>query len=280
MGKQGTRVEITADLHTLLENKLDYLKSKGGATSITLKKLVEQLCRAGLAYQEEANKPGVGKHQTDRLGIHYPPNAEPKEYIFESRRELISMRDEIRKRELSLRALESHLDRREEKVNEKLYKAIGIREENIRQQEEGTGRRGSPDESKGDRTEELKRSIKELEDKNRSLKEDNISLKEENSIFSKEKRETLGEINSKLNIIQSNTRQDVFTDTILPLATPILVAYLHFQKNKGKDGGEDINPLAQKLNDIFSHLDEKDKKAVDDILEQLVMKYAHQEEEE
>ena len=72
MGKQGTRVEITADLHTLLENKLDYLKSKGGATSITLKKLVEQLCRAGLAYQEEANKPGVGKHQTDRLGIHYP----------------------------------------------------------------------------------------------------------------------------------------------------------------------------------------------------------------
>ncbi len=226
MENLGTRVEITADLHSLLQNKLDHLKSNG-TKGITLKKLVEQLCTAGLAYQEDVNKQGERRIHTDGLGIHHPINTTPYNYIIESQSKLKSMVEAIRIKEDRLIEKERQLDLRDKRINDKLIEALNIKEVNLDLQKKNIHSKGLSNDYKDKRLEEMEKVVKEFKEENRSLKQ--------------EKREILREMSRKLDIIERNTEPDTFKDTILPLATPAFVLYSLFQNNKK----EDSDPYAQ-----------------------------------
>jgi len=50
MAEKGTRVQITPELHTKIKEHYSQLRSKG-VKGISLVKLIEELCIAGLEYQ-------------------------------------------------------------------------------------------------------------------------------------------------------------------------------------------------------------------------------------
>ncbi len=264
MGNEGTRVEITADLHILLQNKLDQLRSEG-AKGITFKKLVEKLCTAGLAYQENTNTQGAEEHQTDGLGIHYPINTTPNNYIIESQSKLNSMLEAIRIKEDRLIEKERELDLRDKRINDKLIEALYIKEANLDLQKKLIRSKSPSDKLKNIRIEELEKTVKEFKEENRSLKQ--------------EKRETLHEMSRKLDIIERNTKHDTIKDTILPLATPAFVLFSLFQNNK-KENGDPYAQFMKGFDRVAPFLSEEQQKEFKEWLENIQQAHSNDKAKE
>jgi len=111
MSENKTRTSITRELHKLVKDQYEELKLKGGK-GITLEKVLEDLCTAGLEFQEQANQ-GLSGFTISDTGIKQPQKR-ASEYVIETKSELKAMQEAINVKEKKLIRRETHIDRREE----------------------------------------------------------------------------------------------------------------------------------------------------------------------
>ena len=92
METKGTRIEISPDLHELIKNVYNDLKSRG-AKNLTLKKVLEDLCNSGLEYQKLAQQ-GLAGGPHNEIAIKQP-SVYPQAHVLESKDELVYLQRAI-----------------------------------------------------------------------------------------------------------------------------------------------------------------------------------------
>jgi hypothetical protein len=260
MENKETRIAITPELHKLLLNKLEELRAQN-IKGVTLKKLVEQLCYAGLEYQNQ----GSNNQQADSLGIHRPVSHPPREYIIETKSELKLMQEALIKKEKRLMEKENYLELKSGSIDEKFLKALSTKEDAIRLMDEEQG--------KNEKNENHKNTVKHHERTINDLKEEIDDLK-------KGRRNTDKEIDRALKQILENTKKDVLTDTILPWATPAVVAYFLNQQKDGKKPDKGLSPEIKQFLEMYSKIGKNDQQNFYKEMKDLLNRYNAQKDGE
>lgn len=215
MKDKNTRVEISAELRESLNDYIEEQKANG-VKGLTRIKVIDQLCKAGLAFQKQPELGGM--IVPGSMGIKQPARLYPNEYFTETKSELKAMQEALYQKEKRLIKKEQSLLEKEEAINRKHYNAIKYYEDILKKQPDPT--KSFIHQMKNDQKfEEIKRGIEQGNDKIRD------EIKSMNR-----------DILRRLREIKSNTQEDVFYDKILPGLTALGVSVNAFQQfRKDKD---------------------------------------------
>ena len=234
MNEKGTRIEISPDLHEMIKTVYNERKSTGDK-EVTQKKILEELCKAGLEKTiPEANHSGKTEQAPPFSGI--PPMfLQSGSYVLESKPKLKKMQEALYEKEEQLLKREKQLSEREVIVNDKFLTYLNEKEKNL-------GRENSSGDSYNDllkfmdsRLNEKDEHIQELNDMIRKLKE--------------ELRDRDDKMLELLEKVERNTRHDIFKDIILPVLTPALLGLKFIQDSNAKNETEKQNAV-----DIISNV--------------------------
>jgi hypothetical protein len=245
MVEKGTRVQISPELHEMIKEQYQILKSKG-VKGISQLKVLEELCKAGLEYQKQKTQSGSGG-VSEAFGILHPQSSR-QEYLINSKSELKVMEQAILKREQRLLQRESHLDQREKFINEKYLTVLEQKEITI----------------------ELNKDAYKSDTQSRI---DNEKIKNrENTIdeLKKERRELWKEIIILLKKIDKKTEKDPFFDYTLPFIAPAMMGFSLFKDNERDEAKSKLDPTLQKIIEMYSKgTKEEREKLGKDLLENL-----------
>ncbi len=232
--EKETRIGITSELNQQLDELLGALKAEG-RNGITKKKLVNDLCSAGLNFQKQSGQ-GMGGFTSTSIGVRQPIAAK-SEYIVETKSELKAMQEAMYEKENRLMNRELHLNVREEFLNRKQTQYYSEKEQLITDQHKLSEKKPS-EQGLNDKIVSMAAKITELQTENKRLKAESITL---------------------LKKIDKNTQQDVLKDLILPLLTPALTGYLVYQNKKAPEQGKS-DPQILELIESFSKKTPREKK--------------------
>lgn len=227
MNEKRTRIEVSLQLHQTLKNLYADLKSKG-EKGLTLIKVLDDLCKAGLAYQN-IPKENLPPDSHEQMNINTSINHQ-QDAILVSITEMKSLHEAFREREADILQREMQLLKREEIVNSRLNKDIELKptaDKNIME-----------DIFAVDRQSALEKKINDMDQIIRDLKKENNKL--------------LNELHSMISKIEINTRKDVLMDEILPILTPVIIGFKHFQDENDKKQNSD--PKIVELLKLFVQL--------------------------
>lgn len=251
MKETGTRIEITAELNQLLNDQISEFKSNGNK-EINKKILVEQLCKAGLAYQKQEIQEGSAKGISGNTGVLYPSLQRSNEVILESKGELEALREAIKLKESEILLREKHLDSREKLINEKYEFILKDKEEmydiKYKHIEDSVMNKAN------------EKRIEDLEKENSNLRSDNHQLQRD--------------IKFQLKNIERNTESDTLKDDILPLVTTGMLGFLIYLHMTNKKTGAKINPVIKQYFETLSGLPEAERvKMIKEVIK-VIKKYA------
>jgi hypothetical protein len=245
MAENGTRVQISRELHELVKEQHQVLRSKG-MKGISQEKILEELCKAGLEYQKQKSQySGTGELQG--TGILHPISS-PREYIINSKSELKAMEEAILAREQRLLRREWHLDKRETIINDRYEKTFDEKENLL----------------------ELKKKV--YEDTAKGMHEKQKIKDQENSIskLEKDNKELRREIINLLNKIDRKTEKDPFFDYTLPFLAPVMMGFSLFKDNERDKANSKLDPTIQKIIEMYKKgTKEEREKLGKDLLENL-----------
>jgi hypothetical protein len=245
MAENGTRVQISRELHELLKNQYQVLRSQG-KKGISQEKVLEDLCKAGLEYQKQKSPYG-GTSELEGTGILHPISS-PREYIINSKSELKAMEEAILAREKRMLQWERHIDDRENSINER-YQTTLAEKENLL---------------------ELKKKV--YEDTARGIYEKQKINDQESAIseLKKENKELRREIINLLNKIDRKTEKDPFFDYTLPFIAPAMMGFSIFKDMKRDEATSKLDPTLQKIIEMYGKgTQEEREKLGKDVLENL-----------
>ena len=123
MKYSATRIEISPELNELLEQHIQKLKEKTGK-SHTKKKVLAQLCQAGLEYQKFMKSHGPVNQSVQGMD-----QAASEDQSIETIREINAIQDALMKKEKRLLKKEKHLDEKADRINEIHLSILRLREE-------------------------------------------------------------------------------------------------------------------------------------------------------
>lgn len=227
MKEKGTRIEVSPELHKTLKDLYDDLKAQG-AKDLTLKKVLDDLCQAGLAYQN-LPKEDLTSDSEELTGIKKPSNPH-QHFIVESKRELKSMTEAVYEKESRLLKREMQLTKREEIIIDRFNKYFELKEQldedNVKNLLFVNGQIALKD--------KIKAKDKEIRD------------------LTKENKQLLDELFASIEKIEKNTRKDVLMDEILPILTAAILGFKYFQDENDKK--QNSNPKVVELLKLFVQL--------------------------
>lgn len=208
MESKKTRVEISPELNELLNEYIDEQKDKG-SKSLSKIKVLEQLCKAGLAFQNQSDLDGLKANVVGDAGVKQPVPLYPNEYIPETKSELKAMQEALYQKEHRLIEKEQFLLKKESILNKKHFDAISYYENSLNKKSDD--------------------SIKSALDK---MKYDSIMDKIHNG--NEKLRDEIKNMNRDLmkilREIKRNTQENKFYDKVLPILTTIGVGVNTFQQ--------------------------------------------------
>lgn len=226
MNEKGTRIEISPELHEMIKTVYNERKSNGDK-EVTQKKILEELCKAGLEKTiPEANHSGKTEQAPPFSGI--PPMfLQSGSYVLESKPKLKKMQEALYEKEEQLLKREKQLSEREVIVNDKFITYLTEKEKNL-------GRENSSGDSYNDLMKFMDSRLNEKDEHAQELNEMIRKLKEE----LRDRDDKMLELLEK---VERNTRHDMFKDEILPVLTPILLGLKLIQDSNAKNDIEKQN---------------------------------------
>lgn len=249
MNDEGTRIEISPELHETIKAVIKERKSNGDM-GVTQKKILEELCQAGLVKSDTRDdSSGNAAHNPTFSGI-TPMFLQGGSYVVETKPQLKKMQEALYEKEGQLLKREKQLTEREVIINDKFITYFNEKEKSLGQ--EKSSRDGDIDLMKflESRLNEKDDHILELNDMIRKLEED-LGSRDDKILHLLEK-------------VERNTRKDTFFDEILPILTPALLGLKIFQDNEEKNKTENQNVVDLLKN--FTRLSSfKQKKYLNDI---------------
>jgi hypothetical protein len=236
MAENGTRVQISSELHEMIKEQYQILKSKG-IKGISQLKVLEEICKAGLEYQKQKSQTGGGGI-SDGMGILHP-QASVNEYIINSKSELKAMEEAILKREKRMLNRESHLDERERFINEKYYATLQEKEFNIALNKDAY-KYSSQSNFDKERIRDREKTIDDLKKENKELRSEILNL---------------------LKKIDKKIEKDPFFDYTLPFIAPALMGISLYKDRERDEAKAKLDPNLQKIIDLLGKgsKEERDK---------------------
>jgi len=243
MENNGTRLEITQELNQLLNERLKELRSQG-VKGMNKKILLEQLCIAGLEYQNN------GGHSNSL-------NGQQKNIGFETKNELEVLKSSLKEKEAELRSLEKYLNNKERKILLN-YEGLATEREKLSGQLNDLLIKNSNIHYKEERLEEKKEEVNELKTENEKLRKDIMKI---------------------LKNIDSKTNKDLFFDKILPITTPALIGYLIFSQSGIKIWDNQYTPIIKNLTNALKMLSKEEQLKMIEEIVAVINKYAGKKEQ-
>lgn len=252
MSKDVTRIEISRNLHQTLKNEKQRLREKTGK-NITLQRLFEKLCEAGLEYGQmtAGETDSDGKMPGFTRGHH--------EYVIEPKSELKAMQEALYEKEKRLTDIDTMLMAKQDTI-------LSWYSDYFKKMEELNQTSGQEQASK--------KQLSSLEQKNKEQKETIEALKAKNSRLE-------DEVLKLLIKIEGQTQKDTLKDEILPVLNPILLGLiLNGQNTQQKNQNADFAAVFDKLSEIMPEDQKQGFKKVKSIFENTKVTVKNQDEEQ